>query len=158
MRSELALKFLDQWALIMGDGITAKGTTNIVKDWDNYQAISWNKNKRISSDQRVRGHRHDQSAAGIVAHRLGMLPYSDYLKDIHYKVKPIKRNTIILHHREFSETITSLKDIYYQVFLRLRLLKFPAPMFANLFVMRRASEATINSASLQLKSTTIIIL
>ncbi|MFN7897624.1 MAG: hypothetical protein ACK5Q6_16005 [Cyanobacteriota bacterium] len=158
MRSELALKFLDQWALIMGDGITAKGTTNIIKDWDDYQAISWNKNKLISSDQRVRGHRHDQSAAGIVAHRLGMLPYSDYLKDIHYKVKPIKRNTIILHHREFSETITSLKDIYYQVFLRLRLLKFPAPMFANLFVMRRASEATINSASLQLKSTTIIIL
>jgi hypothetical protein len=145
-------------ALIMGDGITAKGTTNIIKDLDDYQEITWNKNKRISSDQRVRGHRHDQSAAGIVAHRLGMLPYSDYLKDIHYKAKPIKRNTIILHHREFSETITSLKDIYYQVFLRLRLLKFPAPMFANLFVMRRASEATINSASLQLKSTIIIIL
>jgi hypothetical protein len=144
MRSELALKFLDQWALIMGDGITAKGTTNIIKDWDDYHEISWNKNKRISSDQRVRGHRQDQSAAGIVSHRLGMLPCSDYLKDVHYKAKPIKRNTIILHHREFSENITSLKDIYYQVFLRLHLSKFPVPIYANFSVMRRAIDSEHN--------------
>jgi hypothetical protein len=125
MRSELAINFLDQWALIMGDGITAKGTTTIIKDWDDYQAISWNKDNRISNDLRVKGHRHDQSAAGIVAHRLGMLPYSDYLKDIHYKAKPIKRNTIILHHREFSESITSLKDIYYQVFFKTPFIEMP---------------------------------
>lgn len=125
MTSELAIKFLDQWALIMGDGITARGTTTLIKDWDDYQAISWNRNNRISNDQRVKGHRHDQSAAGIVAHRLGMLPYSDYLKDIHYKAKPVKRNTIILHHREFNENITPLNDIYYQVFFKTPFIEKP---------------------------------
>jgi hypothetical protein len=125
MTSELAVKFLDQWALIMGDGITARGTTTLIKDWDDYQAISWNRNNRISNDQRVKGHRHDQSAAGIVAHRLGMLPYSDYLKDIHYKAKPVKRNTIILHHREFNETITPLNDIYYKVFFKTPFIEKP---------------------------------
>jgi hypothetical protein len=118
MRSDLATSFLDQWHLIMDDGITAKGTKQIIHDWDDYQAIFWNKNNRISNDPRVKGHRCDQPAAGIVAHRLGMLPYSDYLKDIHYEAKPIKRNTIILHHREFGENITSLNSIYHSVFVK----------------------------------------
>lgn len=69
MKSELAIKFLYQWACIMGDGITARGTTTLIRDWDDYQATSCNRNNRISNDQRVKGHRHDQSAAGIVAHR-----------------------------------------------------------------------------------------
>ena len=123
--SKLATKFLDQWHLIMGDGVTAKGPKDMIHDWDDYQKIFWNKNNRISNDPRVKGHRCDQPAAGIVAHRLGMLPYSDYLKDIHYKAKPVKRNTIILHHREFNENITPLNDIYYQVFFKTPFIEKP---------------------------------
>jgi hypothetical protein len=113
-----AQQFLEQWHQIMSDGVTAKGTKDKIRDWEDYQSIAWNRNNRISSDIRVKGHRHDQTAAGIVAHRLGMQPYSDYLKDIHYQAKPVKRNTIILHHREFGESITPLSEIYYRVFFK----------------------------------------
>jgi hypothetical protein len=125
MNSELANKFLYQWHSIMGDGITAKGTKEKIRDWDDYQEIFWNRNNRVSNDPRVRGHRCDQPAAGIVAYRLGMQPYSDYLKDIHYEARPVKRNTIILHHREFTENITSLNDIYYHIFIKIPFIEKP---------------------------------
>ena len=92
-----------------------RSTREPVKNWEEYQAIFWNRNQRISSDPRVKGHRCDQPAAGIVAHRLGMTPYADSLRDIHYKATAITRNTAILHHREFGETITPLDKIYYNV-------------------------------------------
>jgi hypothetical protein len=118
LRSDLASNFLDGWHQIMADGITVKGIKEKIKNWDEYQEIFWNRKSRISQDPRVCGHRCDQVAAGIVAHRLGMQPYSDYLKDIHYQAKPVKRNTIILHHREFGESITPLSEIYYRVFFK----------------------------------------
>jgi len=140
MRSDLATSFLSQWHQIMGDGITAKGTKYMIHNWDEYQAIFWNKNQRISSDPRVKGHRCDQPAAGIVAHRLGMLPYSDYLKDIHYEAKPIKRNTIILHHREFTENITSLNSIYHSVFIKTPFIERPKAYLKKL--VRKAKNLT----------------
>jgi hypothetical protein len=116
-RSSLAIRFLEDWNCIMSDGVTAKGTKAIIKNWEDYQAIAWNRNSRVSTDSRVRGHRHDQTAAGIVAHRLGMKPYADHLRDIHYEATPIQANTAILHHREFGKQITSLDDIYYRIFV-----------------------------------------
>lgn len=38
--------------------------------------------KSISYDLRVGGHRHDQTAAGIVAHQLGLPAYADNLRDV----------------------------------------------------------------------------
>jgi 5-methylcytosine-specific restriction endonuclease McrA len=37
-----------------------------------YQAVKWNRGARVSSDPRVRGHRHDQTVAGVLAAQLGM--------------------------------------------------------------------------------------
>lgn len=116
MSSELGPSFLEGWHRIMSDGITARGTQDKIKDWDEYHARSWNREGCISSDPRVRGHRHDQTAAGIVAHRLGMTPYADELRDVHYISKPVKDNTVILHHREFGSKITPLNQIYYRTF------------------------------------------
>ena len=118
-RSPLANRFLEGWYQIMSDGVTARGTREPVNNWEDYMAIFWNKNGRISSDPRVGGHRCDQPAAGIVAHRLGMTPYADLLRDIHFNGTKINRHTAILHHREFGEEITSLDDIYYHVFFRM---------------------------------------
>lgn len=125
MRSPLATQFLEGWHQIMSDGITARGTKEPVSTWEDYQAIFWNRNARISSDPRVRGHRCDQPAAGIVAHRLGMTPYADALRDIHYKETAINRHTAILHHREFGEKITTLDEIYHHVFFRLPFIETP---------------------------------
>lgn len=114
----LAIAFLEQWHQLMADGVTARGSRVAIQDWEDYHAIFWNRNQRISADPRVKGHRCDQSAAGIVAHRLGMRPYSDFLRDIHYPQRPIRRNTVILHHREFRETVTPLNTILYRVFFQ----------------------------------------
>jgi hypothetical protein len=137
LSSGIASSFLSQWHQIMSDGVTAKGTTSEIQDWAEYQEIFWNRNNRISQDPRVKGHRCDQPAAGIVAHRLGMLPYSDYLKDIHYPAKPVKRNTIILHHREFSESITPLSDIYYRVFFKIPFVDKPRSYLRKLIRVAR---------------------
>lgn len=119
LRSPLANRFLEGWYQIMSDGVTARGTRQPVDNWEDYMAIFWNKKGRISADPRVGGHRCDQPAAGIVAHRLGMTPYADLLRDIHFKGTKINRQTVILHHREFGEAITSLDQIYHHVFVDL---------------------------------------
>lgn len=143
--SDIASSFLSQWHQIMSDGVTAKGTTSEIQDWAEYQQIFWNRNNRISQDPRVKGHRCDQPAAGIVAHRLAMLPYSDYLKDIHYEAKPVKRNTIILHHREFGETITPLERIIEDVFWRTPFYKRPKAKISHALSQLKSSIKTIIS-------------
>jgi hypothetical protein len=54
-----------------------------------------------------------------------MKPYADELRDIHYKAKPVKANTSILHHREFGTTIKPLEQIYYEVFFRIPFIEKP---------------------------------
>lgn len=118
LSSPLGRQFLEGWHQVMGDGITVRGTKDAITSWEDYQAIAWNRDGCISSDPRVRGHRHDQLAAGLVASRLGMTPYCDALRDVHYKENPINRHTSILHHREFGNQITPLDQIYFEVFFR----------------------------------------
>lgn len=62
--------FLDEWVALANDGITFLG------DWNNDK-------QQVSSDSRVLGHRHDQTAASIVAYRSGMrnwlIPHETFL-------------------------------------------------------------------------------
>ena len=50
------------------DGLNFRGVSSSVKS--------------ISNDPRVGGYRHDQTAAGIVAHQLGLPAYADNLRDV----------------------------------------------------------------------------
>lgn len=63
-KTERSLKFLDEWFKLANDGITFPGP------WTN-------KNGEASSDKRVLGHRHDQTAASTISYRLGMKWMSD---------------------------------------------------------------------------------
>ncbi|KPK97163.1 MAG: hypothetical protein AMJ95_10475 [Omnitrophica WOR_2 bacterium SM23_72] len=125
LQNALASKFLQMWHQKAADGITFRGIRDKIDDWEDYYDIAWNKSGRVSKDPRVRGHRHDQSAAGIIAHELHMRPFADGLGDIHYKGTAIDRNTIILHHREFGEKITPLNDIYLKVFVMMPFIERP---------------------------------
>lgn len=59
LRNPTTLEFLDRWLAAARDGVTFPG--------------SWSNNGgEVSSDPRVKGHRHDQSAASLIAHQLGM--------------------------------------------------------------------------------------
>jgi hypothetical protein len=143
LRSDLASSFLEGWHQIMADGITARGITEKIKTWDEYQDIFWNRNSRISKDPRVGGHRCDQVAAGIVAYKLGMKPYSDLLRDIHFPEKPIKLNTTILHYREFGESIASLNDIYWRIFVTMPLIEKPRSTLRRLLGLARNAKSLL---------------
>lgn len=58
-RHQVAREFFDKWMKLANDGITFKGSHT-------------NKNGECSADPRVKGHRHDQTAASVLAYRLGM--------------------------------------------------------------------------------------
>ena len=59
LRSPVTKAFINEWSEKSLDGKTFKG--------------SWtNQDGSVSSDPRVKGHRHDQTAASIIAHKLGI--------------------------------------------------------------------------------------
>lgn len=58
--------FLEQYYALANDGITFKGA------WSN-------KNHEVSQDDRVLGHRHDQTAASVIASKLGMNKWQEYM-------------------------------------------------------------------------------
>jgi hypothetical protein len=125
VRSERGKNFLDRWHQMSTDGLTCRGISKPIRTAEDQYAIAWNKEGCVSKDPRVGGHRFDQTAAGIVAHQLGMHSCADSLRDIHYKVTDINRQTILLHHREFTGEITSLDRIYYRVFIDQPFLEAP---------------------------------
>ncbi len=59
IHNKTACQFLDQYINAASDGVTYLG------DWTN-------QNLQVSNDMRVKGHRHDQSVASIIAKRLDM--------------------------------------------------------------------------------------
>jgi hypothetical protein len=67
---ECAVEFFDEYLRLANDGVTFHGA------WKNDQ-------KQVSADDRVLGHRHDQTAASAVIHRLG-IPIAK-LAALHYQ-------------------------------------------------------------------------
>ena len=128
LQNALACKFLEMWHQKSTDGITFRGIKEKIANWEDYYDIAWNKTGRVSKDPRVRGHRHDQPAAGIIAHQLGMSPFADGLRDILFKGTAVDKNTIILHHREFGDKITPLNRIYFKVFVMMPFIERPLEM------------------------------
>ena len=153
LNTEIGNQFLNQWQALLTDGLTCKGTHETINTIEDYYAITWNKDKRVSEDPRVCGHRHDQTAAGIISYRLGLRPYADTLRDVHYKEAPINRHTILLHHREFGEEITTLNDIFYRVFFKVPFIERPRSYLRKLAGMARSlakhGRATLNSKSIE---------
>ncbi|MFF5211183.1 hypothetical protein [Streptosporangium sp. NPDC000396] len=70
--SPIANEFLDLWHAAARDELAFRGVKEPLDTQDDYNAVKWNHDGRVSADPRVRGHRHDQTVAGILANRLGM--------------------------------------------------------------------------------------
>ena len=72
LENEASARFLDLWKHYASDGITFKGAK-----WSGVRGFP----KTVSQDDRVKGHRYDQTAASVIALKLGMnqwLPKSMY--------------------------------------------------------------------------------
>jgi hypothetical protein len=74
LASPLARAFLTRWLDVARDGVTFRGVAEPLESADDYEAVKWNVAGRVSGDPRVLGHRHDQTAAGVIAHELGLRP------------------------------------------------------------------------------------
>lgn len=72
--SSIAMDFLNKLHRAAADGIAFRGVETEICTAEEFERIRWNHENRISSHPRVRGHRHDQTVSGILAHRLNMVP------------------------------------------------------------------------------------
>jgi hypothetical protein len=89
--SPLANSFLERWHRAAQEGLAFRGVSEQLRDENDYQDVKGNRNVRVSSDPRVRGHRHDQTVAGVLAARLGMKLSSEglWLSSGARRAKPI---------------------------------------------------------------------
>ena len=83
MTTDICKEFLKRWLEKANDGVTFKGSWN-------------NNNNEVSSDPRVRGHRHDQTAASLIAYQLDMKFITPHLTYFQYYENPTK-NTYALN-------------------------------------------------------------
>jgi hypothetical protein len=79
--NETAKSFFDEWLL------RAKEEKSFVGDWNN-------NNKQCSQDSRCLGHRHDQTVASIIAHKLSMNRINPYFMEYDYDNVVTKSETI----------------------------------------------------------------
>jgi hypothetical protein len=67
-----AVEFLDRWLEEAQHGVAFRGTEEPLTGEADYLDIKWNHHGRASGAPGVRGHRHDQTVASVLAHHLGM--------------------------------------------------------------------------------------
>lgn len=65
-------EFLRRWVAAADAGTPFRGRTAPMLRAADYPDVKWNRNGAVSADRRVRGHRHDQTVAGLIAHDLGL--------------------------------------------------------------------------------------
>lgn len=113
-RQPLAHQFLDQWLARADDGFSFRGIPrNLPLDYTNH-----NTDHSVSLDSRVKGHRHDQTIASLLAYQLKMKPSLyfcfDYIGEAGPKrqyAKYIPLNICLLQNRDIKqETFLTTMD------------------------------------------------
>jgi len=76
---EEALKIEELAATCMGFDLRNPTTRTFIEQWFRYatdmvtfMGSKTNENQQVSTDPRVQGHRHDQTAASVIAHKMGL--------------------------------------------------------------------------------------
>jgi hypothetical protein len=97
-----SLDFLERWVEEARHGVAFRGTQEPYSAPGDLGSVKWNHGSRISIDPGVRGHRHDQTVAGILAHRLGMPLSSRGLQLLGRRRRWIRRDTAIVVDRQLD--------------------------------------------------------
>jgi hypothetical protein len=112
LRHPLAQAFLERWHEEARHGLAFRGVEEPVRTEAEYEAVKWNKAHRVSTDARVRGHRHDQSVAGILAHRLGMALAPRGLQPYSRARGWISRATVVVVDRDLTRPDLPLTPLW----------------------------------------------
>lgn len=103
LESPKAVDFLRQWKERAADGVTFPGPKwSGVKGWP----------RKASGDPRVKGHRHDQTAASVIAHQLGMNDWESLeLFDRYLETDPgfVRQYRGEPRHRAMMDTVRSAR-------------------------------------------------
>ncbi len=91
-----SLKFIQQWHEWASEGFVFRGTKATIGSAEEYDAIKWNTDHKISTHPRVKGHRHDQTAAGILAHQLGMTLSTEGVTDLPAEAYANSKNAVLI--------------------------------------------------------------
>jgi hypothetical protein len=101
----VAAEFLERWLDAARAGTAFRGVEgDDAFTLDRYLELKWNTNGSVSSDPRVLGHRHDQTVAGVLAHRLGMALSPGGLQGFRATRKVVRPDTVILKGRASART------------------------------------------------------
>jgi hypothetical protein len=107
----LGREFLDRWLAAARDGVAFRGTRAPLRTPAEHADVKWNRARRISADPRVRGHRHDQTVAGLLAHRLGLRATTAGLATVSQRRRWIAPRTVIVLDRDVSRPDAPLRTV-----------------------------------------------
>jgi hypothetical protein len=111
MGNAIAVDFLEQWYEAAREGLAFRGVREHHNAPEDFLNVKWNRARRVSSDPRVRGHRHDQTVAGILAHRLGMELTAGGLASYSQARRRIAPRTMIVIDRDTSKRDAALASL-----------------------------------------------
>ena len=94
-----ATRFLDEWIDRARAGVAFRGTEAPILTRAGHFDVKWNVRGRVSPDRRVRGHRHDQTVAGVLTYRLGMSPVVKWVESSSGG-RPRRPDTIVVIDRD----------------------------------------------------------
>jgi hypothetical protein len=100
LRHPVGRAFLDGWLAAAADGVAFRGTLRPLATASERLALKWNRGGLASADPRVRGHRHDQTVAGVLAHRLGLEPRVRGLQKYSSRRRAIAWRTLVVVDRD----------------------------------------------------------
>lgn len=104
LRHAVGRAFFDQWFAEAQHGAAFRGAPDAQATWADYRQIKHNIAGRASRDARVRGHRHDQTVAGILAHRLGLELTASGLETAGFAWKRLHPGTMIMLDRRVGRS------------------------------------------------------
>lgn len=107
----LGRAFLDRWLAAARDGVAFRGTREPLRTPAEHADVKWNRAQRVSADPRVRGHRHDQTVAGLLAHRLGLRPTTVGLARVSRRRRWIAPRTVIVLDRDAGRLDAPLRTV-----------------------------------------------
>lgn len=93
-----SVAFLERWLDAARDGRAFRGVAEPVRSAEEYGAVAANIGGRASRDPRVRGHRHDQTVAGILAQELGMELAPEGLQSF-ARIRRLRPSTVLVNCR-----------------------------------------------------------
>jgi hypothetical protein len=99
LRSERAQEFLRRWLEAARAEVPFRGALEPATSREEVSDVKLNRGGRASADPRVRGHRHDQSVAGILAQELGMTLHSGGVQTYTRERRMIARTTRVVVDR-----------------------------------------------------------